>query len=541
MAIRPALILEDGLKRQMSPGDLLPVANIPEMGAASAGAGGTAGAVPPSAPGDQDKVLTAGKIWVTPSSGGGSGTVTTLSVATANGFAGTVATPTTTPVITLSTSISGILQGNGTAISAAATTGTGSVVKATAPTLSAPVVTGGLVVDTNAFYVNPITGAVGVNTNTPTGLMMLKGSGSPAVVSPTNMTTDSLPTPFVALASGTSYSTAAWMAFDGSDVSYFVVTPSPCWLQIDLNTGYSATQYVVRSFRDAGLGTPKIFSLQGSNDGGAGGTWVTVDGPRTLTATTDYDENINNAASYHPGEKTFTITSPGSYRFYRINVTEAFTNSYTHIVQLRVLAPVGVDHAFTATGLGVGITPAYPLDIAGQARSSQSTFVVASEPAVKSIVGPHPEALPTILALNPIEFTWTRNYRSTTAVETGFDASEVQALVPNAVTTLVQQKWANPDAVATGKVFIPPTADPEVPYQLLATDVTEAHFTANNGVGQDYEGATWEETTPAGTDVQNGFRILNPSFLLPMLVKAVQELKAEKDALEARVAALEAP
>jgi hypothetical protein len=47
------------------------------------------------------------------------GTVTTVSVATSNGFAGTVATATTTPVITLRTSITGLLKGNGTAISAA--------------------------------------------------------------------------------------------------------------------------------------------------------------------------------------------------------------------------------------------------------------------------------------------------------------------------------------------------------------------------------------------------------------------------------------
>lgn len=47
------------------------------------------------------------------------GTVTTASVATANGFAGTVATATTTPAITVSTTVTGVLKGNGTAISAA--------------------------------------------------------------------------------------------------------------------------------------------------------------------------------------------------------------------------------------------------------------------------------------------------------------------------------------------------------------------------------------------------------------------------------------
>ncbi len=48
-----------------------------------------------------------------------SGTVTSVSVLTANGFGGTVATPGTTPAITLTTSLTGLLKGNGTAMSAA--------------------------------------------------------------------------------------------------------------------------------------------------------------------------------------------------------------------------------------------------------------------------------------------------------------------------------------------------------------------------------------------------------------------------------------
>ena len=49
----------------------------------------------------------------------GSGTVTSVSVVTANGFAGSVANATSTPAITLSTTITGVLKGDGTAISAA--------------------------------------------------------------------------------------------------------------------------------------------------------------------------------------------------------------------------------------------------------------------------------------------------------------------------------------------------------------------------------------------------------------------------------------
>ena len=51
--------------------------------------------------------------------GGGTGTVTNVSVATANGFAGDVSTPTTTPAIIIKTTVTGLLKGNGTAISSA--------------------------------------------------------------------------------------------------------------------------------------------------------------------------------------------------------------------------------------------------------------------------------------------------------------------------------------------------------------------------------------------------------------------------------------
>ena len=83
--------------------------------------GGGAGAAPVStAAGTTGQVLTAttgaAPTWAAPAT---SGTVTSVSVATANGFAGTVATSTTTPAITLTTSVTGVLKGNGTAISAA--------------------------------------------------------------------------------------------------------------------------------------------------------------------------------------------------------------------------------------------------------------------------------------------------------------------------------------------------------------------------------------------------------------------------------------
>ena len=106
--------------------------------------------------------------------GGGSGTVTTVSVVSANGLAGTVANATTTPAITLSTTITGLLKGNGTAISSATagtdyqapitltTTGTSGAATFVGNTLNIPQYTGGGGVTTITF------GSTGLTPSTAT-------------------------------------------------------------------------------------------------------------------------------------------------------------------------------------------------------------------------------------------------------------------------------------------------------------------------------------------------------------------------------------
>jgi len=83
------------------------------------------------------------------------GTVQSVSVVSANGLAGTVANPTSTPAITLSTTVTGLLKGNGTAISAATsntdyqapitltTTGTSGAATFNGTTLNIPQYSGG--------------------------------------------------------------------------------------------------------------------------------------------------------------------------------------------------------------------------------------------------------------------------------------------------------------------------------------------------------------------------------------------------------------
>ena len=101
---------------------ILPIANGGTNGTAAPTAGavpyGTGTAYAFTAIGTAGQVLTSAAAgtptWTTPTTG----TVTAVSVTTANGFAGT-SSGGATPALTLSTSITGVLKGNGTAMSAA--------------------------------------------------------------------------------------------------------------------------------------------------------------------------------------------------------------------------------------------------------------------------------------------------------------------------------------------------------------------------------------------------------------------------------------
>jgi hypothetical protein len=134
--------------------------------------------------------------------GSGSGTVTSVSVVSANGLAGTFATATTTPALTLSTTVTGITKGNGTALSAATagtdysagtsalgtgivktTTGTGALTVAVAadfPTLNQNT-TGTAAVATAANGLNSATTTVVINAATaPTAGQVLTATSSTA-------------------------------------------------------------------------------------------------------------------------------------------------------------------------------------------------------------------------------------------------------------------------------------------------------------------------------------------------------------------------
>lgn len=117
--------------------------------------------------------------------GGGTGTVTSVSVITANGFAGTVATATTTPAITLTTTITGILKGNGTAISAA-TAGT----DYTALAFKTIAVSGqsDVVADSAADTLTLVGSGITITTDAATDTITFTGAGGGLTVGTTTIT-----------------------------------------------------------------------------------------------------------------------------------------------------------------------------------------------------------------------------------------------------------------------------------------------------------------------------------------------------------------
>lgn len=222
---------------------------------------------------------------------GGSGTVTTVSVATANGFAGTVATATTTPAITLTTSVTGVIKGNGTSLSTA-TSGTDYSAGTSALTtgiLKSTTTTGALTIAIAADFPT-------LNQNT---------SGSAASLSAT-----------LAIASGGTGQTSATNAYTAlspmttkGDIETYSTLP------VRLGVGANGAVLMADSTQTTGLKW-----LAAINARYFSSTTTITSSLATITyATKDYDSN--NA--YSAG--TFTIPNAGKYQ---INANIAIAATY---------------------------------------------------------------------------------------------------------------------------------------------------------------------------------------------------------------------
>ncbi|WP_394999741.1 hypothetical protein, partial [Acinetobacter sp.] len=128
--------------------------------------------------------------WDVAYSTGAAGTVTTVSVVSANGFAGTVATASTTPAITLTTSITGILKGSSSAL-VAATVGTDYVNNASFVTRETP---SGAVNSSNVTFVLANTPTASTECVFLNGILQEPGAGNDYTISGATITYLTAPT-----------------------------------------------------------------------------------------------------------------------------------------------------------------------------------------------------------------------------------------------------------------------------------------------------------------------------------------------------------
>ena len=165
--------------------------------------------------------------WSAPA---GAGTVTSVSVVSANGFAGTVATATSTPAITVSTSITGVLKGNATAISAAVA-GTDYVTPTGTETLTNKTLT-------NPTVTNYVESVVAIGTVTTTNTISLT-SGTVQTVTLTASTacTFTMPT----ATAGKSFILIVTQAAGGSGTAVFTSVKFPAGVAPTITATAGAT------------------------------------------------------------------------------------------------------------------------------------------------------------------------------------------------------------------------------------------------------------------------------------------------------------
>lgn len=302
----------------------------------------------------------AGSITIAATSGG-TGTVTSVSVTSANGFAGTVANPTTTPAITLSTTVTGLVKGNGTALSAASA-GTDYVAPGAITTSGLTMATARLLGRTTAS-----TGAVEEIT-VGTGLLLSGGTLS-----------NSAPDQTVSLTGGTGIS------ISGTYPSFTITNTAPD--QVVSLTGAGTTvvtgtypsftitsndQYVGTVTSVSGTGTVNGITLTGTVTssgsltlgGTLSGVSLTTQVSGTLpianggTNATTAATAITNLGATTVGGNFFTLTNPSAITFPRINADNTVSALDAATFRTAIGAGTGNGTVTSVSGTGTvnGIT-----------------------------------------------------------------------------------------------------------------------------------------------------------------------------------------
>jgi F5/8 type C domain/PLAT/LH2 domain len=151
-------------------------------------------------------------------------------------------------------------------------------------------------------------------------------NGSATDLAPHNMTTNSAPTPYVASCSSAYSGTGCYQVFDGNTTNgngnpgaWSTNGTSTGWLEIDMGSAYTLGSYAIHF--DPLTPTnraPAAWTFAGSNDNSS---WTTLD--------------TRSGQSFTSGQtSTYTISSPASFRYYKLNITANNGGSYLAISEM---------------------------------------------------------------------------------------------------------------------------------------------------------------------------------------------------------------
>ena len=151
---------------------------------------------------------------------------------------------------------------------------------------------------------------------------------------------------------GASY--AAWKAFDKSTgTKWNNSSGSTGWLQYQFGSAKTIASYTMQAYSTETTRAPNSWTLLGSNTGAFSGEQVTLD---TRSGQTWSTSEI----------KTFTISSPGSYTYYRINITADNGAGTLAIAEVTLLNAASVNN-LTVASTSIAL-PAVPSKIIPVAR-----------------------------------------------------------------------------------------------------------------------------------------------------------------------------
>lgn len=147
-----------------------------------------------------------------------------------------------------------------------------------------------------------------------------------------DMTSNTTPSGYTASASSTYDGTIMiWNAFDNDPSSLWIGkrrpdATTPQWVQIQGPSAVRVTRYEVVNRLDGFINSPTAWTLQGSNDGN---TWTVLD------TRTDNDNTGGKVRS-------FSVTSPASYSYYRLNMTGSAISGAPTLADLNLYGDAGI-------------------------------------------------------------------------------------------------------------------------------------------------------------------------------------------------------